>query len=169
MAQIECEQMLSRKEPGGLFAICSQGNFPLWGNFRASAGSTARDAAQGNPARLSNFRSKSVVLLAEEFLRKGLPQKRGFARRSFRGSGPLGEGAFCLQRFRAARAAGSFGRKVRRRAARRAQEPFFPLSAKKFGRRGRGVALNRLTICIEYCIIIKTMPNYTPFYGAIYG
>ena len=46
MAQIECEQMLSRKEPGGLFAICSQGNFPLWGNFRASAGSTARDAAQ---------------------------------------------------------------------------------------------------------------------------
>ena len=101
--------MLSCKEPGGLFAICSQGNFPLWGNFRASAGSTARDAAQGNPARLSNFRSKSVVLLAEEFLRKGLPQKRGFARRSFRGSGPLGEGAFCLQRFRAARAAGSFG------------------------------------------------------------
>ena len=33
--QIECEQMLSCKEPGGLFAICSQGNFPLWGNFRA--------------------------------------------------------------------------------------------------------------------------------------
>ena len=25
MAQIECEQMLSCKEPGGLFAICSQG------------------------------------------------------------------------------------------------------------------------------------------------
>ena len=24
--------MLSCKEPGGLFAICSQGNFPLWGN-----------------------------------------------------------------------------------------------------------------------------------------
>ena len=41
---------------------------------RSSAGSTARDAAQGNPARLSNFRSKSVVLLAEEFLRKGLPK-----------------------------------------------------------------------------------------------
>ena len=75
--------MLSCKEPGGLFAICSQGNFPIQGSRadakqmrgkRSSAGSTARDAAQGNPARLSNFRSKSVVLLAEEFLRKGLPK-----------------------------------------------------------------------------------------------
>ena len=41
--------MLSCKEPGGLFAICSPGNFPLWGNFRASAGSTARDASAGKP------------------------------------------------------------------------------------------------------------------------
>ena len=41
--------MLSCKEPGGLFVICSQGNFPLWGNFRASAGSTARDASAGKP------------------------------------------------------------------------------------------------------------------------
>ena len=66
MAQIECEQMLSCKEPGGLFAICSQGNFPLWGNFRASAGSTARDAAQGNLARLIIFLEarETMTLLA---------------------------------------------------------------------------------------------------------
>ena len=60
--QIECEQMLSCKEPGGLFAICSQGNFPLWGNFRASAGSTARDAAEGNPPRGILFFAKIFLL-----------------------------------------------------------------------------------------------------------
>ena len=69
MAQIECEQMLSRKEPGGLFAICSQGNFPLWGNFRASAGSTARDAAQKRGfARGNDFGSKGKASFLGSFL-----------------------------------------------------------------------------------------------------
>ena len=140
------------------------------------------DEAEGNPARGSDLGSKGIIHSLASLSEGGAPKgrkelphflsrnaKTWFCPRKFQRSGPLGEGAFCLQRFRAARAAGSFGRKVRRRAARRTQEPFFLLSAKKFGRRGRGVALNRLTICIEYCIIIKTMPNYTPFYGAIYG
>ena len=61
--------------------------------------------------------------------------------------GPLGEGAFRLRSFGPRNGRGghvsSFGKKI--------------CSS------GRGVALNRLTICIEYCIIIETMPNYTPY------
>ena len=66
--------MLSCKEPGGLFAFCSQGNFPLWGNFRASAGSTARDAAQGNPARLISFLVHVISLAAQNKCREGRRQ-----------------------------------------------------------------------------------------------
>ena len=78
---------------------------------------------------------------------KRVSVKAWFCPRKFQRSSPLGEGAFRLR---------SFG-------PRNGRGGHFPSFGKKICSSGRGVALNRLTICIEYCIIIETMPNYTPY------
>ena len=43
------EQMLSCKEPGGLFAICELGNFPSWGNFLTEARALPREKLSRHP------------------------------------------------------------------------------------------------------------------------
>ena len=139
--------MLSCKEPGGLFANCSQGNFPLWGNSglprrceadareeETQAERSSREERSGGHAGFAATRARVLpretqrreTLLAEviwearalfiplppsprEVPRRGgrsylifspATQKHGLARGSFRESGPLGEGDFCLQMFR---------------------------------------------------------------------
>ena len=43
------EQVLSCKEPGGLFATCELGNFPLWGNFLTEARALPRETLSRHP------------------------------------------------------------------------------------------------------------------------